>query len=135
MDNLDKTSQAAKELFNKIRGRFKNVTIGDANATPTNVPEDARFYEFEFKPGSTVSCQLTDTDVIVMFSDNLVSDDPVAKNDWYSFLQALRKFSRSRALQFDVRNLDKNSISTRDFMTLTKQVESIDLKKYIEKLN
>ena len=38
----------AKELFNKIRGRFPSVTIGDGEGNVTTTPEQARFYDFDF---------------------------------------------------------------------------------------
>ena len=43
-----------KDLFNKIRGRFPGVTIGDSTGKITNKPEDARFFDFEFKEGGNV---------------------------------------------------------------------------------
>ena len=39
MQNLD---LVAEELFNKIRGRFPSVTIGDAEGNVTNEPKLAR---------------------------------------------------------------------------------------------
>ena len=45
MKNLD---TVAKELFNKIRGRYPSITVGDQDATITNRPNDARFFEFDF---------------------------------------------------------------------------------------
>ena len=46
----------AKELFNKIRGRFPSVTIGDGEGNVTTAPEDARFYDFDFSvTNSTIS--------------------------------------------------------------------------------
>ena len=44
MKNLDVISE---ELFNKIRGRFQNVTIGDAEGQITNEPSQARFFDFD----------------------------------------------------------------------------------------
>ena len=44
MKNLD---LIAEELFNKIRGRFPSVTLGDGEGKVTNVPTDARFFDFD----------------------------------------------------------------------------------------
>ena len=44
MKNLD---SIANELFNKIRGRYPSITVGDRDATITNAPKDARFFEFD----------------------------------------------------------------------------------------
>ena len=40
-----------EELFNKIRGRFPEVTIGDEEGNVTNDPKAGRYFDFEFKPG------------------------------------------------------------------------------------
>ena len=72
MKNLDLISE---ELFNKIRGRFPSVTIGDAQGNVTNVPKDARYFDFDYKEGDEslgkVSVSVTDEAVEVMYADNL----------------------------------------------------------------
>ena len=45
MKNLD---TIAVDLFEKIRGRFPNVTLGDSDGNVTNVPEDARYFDFSY---------------------------------------------------------------------------------------
>ena len=42
----------AEELFNKIRGRFPSVTLGDGEGKVTNIPKDARFFDFDYKESS-----------------------------------------------------------------------------------
>ena len=37
-----------EELFNKIRSRFPEVTLGDSEGLVTNDPKEARFFDFEF---------------------------------------------------------------------------------------
>ena len=46
MKNLDLISE---ELFNKIRGRFPTVTIGNTEGVVTNDPKEARFFDFDYK--------------------------------------------------------------------------------------
>ena len=46
MKNLDLISE---ELFNKIRGRFPSVTIGNIDGKVTNGPKDARYFDFDYK--------------------------------------------------------------------------------------
>ena len=50
----------AEELFNKIRGRFPSVTIGNAEGKVTNIPKEARYYDFDFK--DYVECAIMVTD-------------------------------------------------------------------------
>ena len=87
MKNLDLISE---ELFNKIRGRFPSVTIGDAQGNVTNVPKDARYFDFDYKEGDEslgkVSISLTDDAVEVMYADNFVGEqDELTQAGWYDF--------------------------------------------------
>ena len=81
MKNLD---LIAEELFNKIRGRFPSVTIGDAEGKVTNKPNEARFFDFDFKEAEVnlgkVSVSLNEESIEVMYSDNFVADH-------YNYLQ------------------------------------------------
>ena len=65
MKNLD---SVANELFNKIRGRYPSITIGDQDTTITNQPKTARFFEFDFAEGKKVSISLDDSSVIMYTS-------------------------------------------------------------------
>ena len=93
MKNLDLISE---ELFNKIRGRFPSVTIGNVDGKVTNVPKDARYFDFDYKEGDTslgkVSVSVTDESIEVMYSDNFVGEqDELTQQNWYDFLtQKLR---------------------------------------------
>ena len=45
---MKETEKVAEELFDKIRSRFEDVSIGDESAKSTVVPEEARFFNFDF---------------------------------------------------------------------------------------
>ena len=120
MKNLNLISE---ELFNKIRGRFPSVTIGDSEGKVTNVPEDARFFDFDYKEGDTslgkVSISLSDEAVSVMYSDDFVSEqDEITQSKWFNFLKELRQFSKKRMMQFDTRNINKSNLDLRDYKFL-----------------
>jgi hypothetical protein len=118
MKNLDRI---ASDLFNKIRGRFPNVTIGDDTGNITNIPTDARFYDFSyFNNGEdlgSVSVSLDeDTGVVVIVSKDLVDGRPEDVQDgWYGFLRELRMFSKKRLLNFDVRDINKKQLNKKDY--------------------
>ena len=38
----------SQDVFDKIRGRFSNVEMGDDQGAVTNNPKDARFFDFDF---------------------------------------------------------------------------------------
>jgi hypothetical protein len=120
MKNLE---NIAEDLFNKIRGRFPSVTIGDENGKVTNLPTDARFFDFEYKEGERVlgkvSISLDETSIAVMYSDNFVdTEDEITQSHWYNFLKELRSFSKKRLLNFDTRNITKSNLTRRDYKFL-----------------
>jgi len=120
MKNLENISN---DLFNKIRGRFPSVTIGDAEGNVTNVPEDARFFDFDYKDGNRVlgkvSISLDEESVAVMYTNDFVAnEDSMTRDNWYNFLKELRQFSKKRLLNFDTRNITKNNLDKRDYQFL-----------------
>ena len=113
-------NKIGEDLFNKIRGRFKNVTIGDQEGTVTNVPEDARFFDFAYGENGNVSVSLSEKDgVVVMFNNDLFTkENSIQKSNWYSFLKELRGFARKRLLNFDTRDITKSNLNKRDYKFL-----------------
>ena len=123
MKNLD---LIAEELFNKIRGRFPSITIGDEEGKVTDQPKDARFFDFQYKQGEkslgSVSVTLTDSAVQVMYNTDFVAtEDQLTRNAWYDFLKELRMFAKKRLLTFDTRNINKSNLDKRDYQFLAKQ--------------
>lgn len=120
MKNLD---LIAEELFNKIRGRFPSVTIGDSEGKVTNKPNESRFYDFDYVEGDRklgkVSISLNDDAVEVMYSSDFVAnEDVITRENWYDFLKELRQFSKKRMLSFDTRNINKSNLDQRDYKFL-----------------
>lgn len=121
MKNLN---SVAKDLFNKLRGRFPSITIGDSEGSITNVPEQSRFYDFTFVVSETemgkVSIGLDEENgITVVVSKDMTSDQPDAlKRQWYQFLRELRQFAKKRMLTFDVRDINKSNLQKRDYKYL-----------------
>ena len=110
----------AKDLFNKIRGRFPSVTIGDESGQVTNVPEDARYFDFDYKEQEQVlgkvSISIDEDSLSIMYSNDFVAnEDEMTRNNWYNFLKELRQFSKKRMLNFDTRNITKSNLDKRDY--------------------
>ena len=120
MKNLNIIS---KELFDKIRGRFPSVTIGDGEGNVTTSPDAARFFEFDYqrsgKSLGSVTLTLDEDSIQVMYTDNFVeNEDELTKKEWYDFLKELRNFSRKRLLRFDTNNINKSNLNKRDYKFL-----------------
>ena len=121
MKNL---SYVANNLFNKIRGRFSDVTIGDEDGTVTNIPEEARYFDFSYMIDGVdlgkVSVNISeDTGLTVIMSQDFASEqtDDI-QNNWYSFLKELRLFAKKNMMNFDVRDINKNNLTKRDYSFL-----------------
>tara|TARA_B110000503_G_scaffold125245_1_gene192618 strand:+ start:1098 stop:2543 length:1446 start_codon:yes stop_codon:yes gene_type:complete len=123
MKSLD---NIAEDLFNKIRGRFPSVTIGDAEGKVTTDPITARFFDFDYKDGSRnigkVSVSISEDKLSVMYSSSFVEDeDSITRENWYNFLKELRSFAKKRLLQFDTRDITKSNLDKRDYKFLAQQ--------------
>ena len=120
MKNLEVISE---ELFNKVRGRFPTVTIGNSEGVVTNEPKEARFFGFDFKEGAKslgkVSLSLDEKSISVLYSNNFVEgQDAITKRKWYDFLKELRYFAKKRLLNFDTRDITKSNLDKRDYKFL-----------------
>lgn len=128
MKNLD---QIAEDLFNKIRGRFTDVEIGNDEGKKTNDPASARFYDFVFLANGQelgkISVALFDDKLSVIFNEKLVIDaDSTSTKEWYAFLNELRFFAKKRMLGFDVRNINKSNLDRRDYKFLSQDTRVLE---------
>jgi LysM repeat protein len=121
MMNLD---LIAEQLFNSVKGRFGNLTIGNDQGDVTNVPKEARFFDFDFgpqaKPIGKVSVSLDEENGIVIIYNKDMIDENYGqhKNDWFTFLKDMRMFSKRRLLKFEVRDITRSNLQKRDYKFL-----------------
>ena len=122
MQEFDKIGE---DLFNKIRGRFPEVTIGDEAGTVTNEPTMARFFDFDYNGLGKVSVAIEeDEGLTVIYSKDFMEDqDEMTKESWYDFLKELRVFSKKRMMPYSVRDITKSNLNKRDYKFLAKTPE------------
>ena len=114
-------------LFNKLRGQFPSITVGDAEGNVTNDPKQARFFDFDYtKEGKSfgkISISISeDQGLVVLHSTDIISEaDPLTKEGWYNFLKELREFAKSRLMSFDTRDITKSNLEKRDYEYLKKE--------------
>lgn len=118
MRELDKISEA---LFNKIRARFNNLSIGDENAQSTNEPEKSRFFNFDYvnregKNYGNVTISLIDQNALKIYYSTNITDglNGEEQKDWYSFLKDIRMFAKRNMLTFDTRDINKSNLELKD---------------------
>ena len=125
MSNLN---QAAEDLFFKLRNRFPKINLGDENGKTTVDPEKGRFFNFTYTDKNSkreygdISCSLIDGSSLKVFFDTAITERmlPEDKNYWYQFLRELRRMAKSHMLNFDVRDITKDTLSRRDYEYMIK---------------
>lgn len=124
MKNIERI---AEELFNKIRSRFDRVTLGDEDGKSTDDPEQAKFMVFNYTTQDGVehgdlTLSLADgVSLKVHFAQGLTRDfDEEQEQEWEGFLRSLRQFARRNMINFDVRDISKNSLTKRDIKQVSR---------------
>ena len=117
----------ARDLFEKLKGQSKNLTLGREDGTRTLIPNEATFFEFDYhndesKLGSVVVSLVDEGSLKVYFATNIMDDaNSESKDNWYGFLKGLRKFSTQNMLNYEAKNISKERLDKRDFEYLSKQ--------------
>lgn len=111
----------ASALFDKIRSRFDNVTLGDEKAKAATDPEQARFFNFTYTDetgaefGKVTLSLIDEKSLKIYFGQAISSDmDRDQRHAWYEFLRNLRQFAKRNSLSFDVRDINKDSLELQD---------------------
>ena len=117
----------SKELFDKIRSRVSSIKLGNEDGAVTTDPEQARFFEFNFKhkslPVGAVTISLNEEGVLqVYFPNSMVEDaDSSTADAWYGFLKELSKFSARNMLNYETHNVTKERLDKKDYQFLTQR--------------
>ena len=107
-----------EELFNQLRAKFSDLTMGDEDAQSTTDPKEAQFFTFEYKD-HPVSVTLGENELSVYYSRQMTENQPMQeKTEWFEFIQDIRKFAKSRNLGFDVRDISKSNLEKKDYKYL-----------------
>ena len=129
---MDATNNIANDLFYKIRSRFSGLKLGTAQGLITINPEEARFFDFDYKDDDAaighVSISLAEENSMkVYFSTGITeSMDARQKRGWYGFLKELRLFAKRRLMAFDTRDIAKDNLDKRDYAFLSQNSQSQD---------
>ena len=93
------SQKTSTDLFNKIRSKFGNITIGDDTGSATADPSKAVFFDFEYTDKDDefgrISISLADGESMkVFYNRDLTSKiDEMEKGAWYSFIKELKDFA------------------------------------------
>lgn len=138
MRELDKI---AEDLFDKIRSRFDNVSVGDSKAKSTDDPAQARFFNFDYVSadgenfGNITVSLIDDGTLKIYFNKNLTANlDEQQQDEWYQFLKQMRYFAKRNLLSFDTRDITRSNLQVRDLKQVSKsdsafRSDELDLKE------
>lgn len=111
----------ASALFDKIRTRFQNVTLGNDAAKSEQDPEKARFFNFTYlskdgtKFGNVTVSLIDENSLKVYYGQNISGEmDSDQRAEWYQFLRNLRLFAKRNMLTFDTRDINKSNLDIND---------------------
>jgi hypothetical protein len=111
----------AAALFDKIRSRFSNVTLGDEKAKAEDDPTKARFFNFTYtsedgaEHGNVTLSLIDETSLKVYYGQKISGEmDREQRQEWYDFLRNLRKFAKRNLLTFDTRDINKSNLDLKD---------------------
>lgn len=119
-------NKIAEALFEKIRDRFEDVSLGDDKAKATQDPEKARFFNFDYvvddkNYGNITISIIDETSLKVYFSKNISHDlTDEQQQQWYSFLRELREFAKRNLLSFEPRDITRSTLKHRDIQQVSK---------------
>jgi hypothetical protein len=122
---MDARNNIATDLFYKIRSRFTGLKLGSETGQITIIPEDARFFDFDYKEGDNpighVSISLAEPNSMKVYFSHGITEamDGKQKDNWYGFLRELRQFAKRRLLSFDTRDITKDHLDKRDYAFLS----------------
>ena len=116
----------SENLFDKIRSRFANISIGNENAKATVDPTQARFFNFNFTNDGNeygnLTISLIDNQSLKIYYDREIDKDMPNQDRlaWYNFLKDLRLFAKRNLLTFDIRDIAKSGLNVKDLQHLNK---------------
>jgi hypothetical protein len=119
-------NKIAEGLFEKVRDRFEDVSLGDENAKATQDPEKARFFNFDYtvdgkNHGNITMSIIDERSLKVYFSKNMSHDlEDEDKAKWYSFLKELREFAKRNLMSFEPRDITRTTLKHRDIQQQSK---------------
>lgn len=124
--------QTAEDLFDKIRNRFPNVSMGDEQQDPTQDPKTARFWNFNFvhegQNYGNITISLLDNSLKIFFDKDIDTIlDREQKNIWFDWIKSMRKFAMSHVYikKFDVRDIAKSGLNLNDLKFISKSSDTV----------
>jgi hypothetical protein len=109
----------AKDLFDELKSRFSNLTLGDESAQTTVSPEEARFFKFSWN-NNAISISIDEENLRLIYNKNLTGTvESEQEQQWYDFARFMREFAVSHNLGFKPQDVEKIDLEQDDFEFLS----------------
>lgn len=111
----------SEDLFEKLRGQFPNLSLGREDGIKTLNPQEATFFEFQYKNksdtmGSVVVSLVDEGALKVYFNERMLDEaDQESHDGWYKTLKSLSKFATQNMLSFETNNITKQRLNKSDY--------------------
>ena len=111
----------SEDLFEKLRGQFPNLSLGREDGVKTLNPQEATFFEFQYKNkrdtmGSVVVSLVDEGALKVYFNERMLDEaDQESQDGWYKTLKNLSKFATQNMLSFETNNITKQRLNKSDY--------------------
>ena len=131
----------SNDLFNKIRSKFGSISIGDSNGEAIADPNQAVFFDFEFKEDADtfgrMSISIADNESMKVFYNRQLTDkiDEESKSEFFAFLKELKDLAVQHQLRFDVRDITKSNLTKQDYQNLADTNKTVNTDGMSEELN
>jgi len=119
----------ASSLFEKIRGRFPRLELGDETGAPTTDESKARFFDFDYvvkgENKGAVSVSIKEPEALKLYYSQgmLENADEITENAWFEFLKEMRFFAKKHLMNFDARDIAKTNLDKRDYKYLSNKMQ------------
>jgi len=118
----------SQDLFDELKSRFSNLTLGDDQAQTTTDPETARFFKFDWND-NPVSISIDEENLRLIYNKNLTdSVEAEQEQQWYDFARFMREFAVKHNIGFKPQDIEKLDLEQGDFEFLS-QVNTVQESK------
>jgi len=116
-------NKIGEQVFDKLRSKFRQITLGDDEGNSTQDPQTAVFFNFNYVDNQghdhgNITVSLIDRTMKVYYSKNISSDLSGSElTEWYEFLQDMRKTAMSNLYGFDTHDITKSNLDIADIQS------------------
>jgi len=129
-------NKIGEQVFDKLRSKFRQITLGDEEGNSTQDPQDAVFFNFNYTDNQghdhgNITISLIDRTMKIYYSKNISTElDGSELTEWYAFLQDMRKTAMSNLYGFDTHDISKASLDTADVQATVNRNSMKESKMY-----